>query len=257
MTATPLSPTQVKLEWGPVPAIDRNGIITHYEVLFNQTTIDTLSMSGVNKNNSELSATVHPLQPFIPYNISVRAYTRIGPGPLNPNPVTTMTNPLGKGLNFFFHSNFRNDLSLLLCFGHTLCFFSIVSTQLPLSSVNILSLYTGLSLSIIDNDLVVKEGDDISITCLPSSSEVGLEWEIPLSAASDGTLVENEEPLRHTLTIRNANINHEGNYTCQVVGDEDGVIPTVAAFVKVRESKDCFIYYILSQYMLSDSTATA
>lgn len=101
MTATPLSPTQVKLEWGPVPAIDRNGIITHYEVLFNQTTIDTLSMSGVNINNSEFSATVHPLQPFIPYNISVRAYTRIGPGPLNPTPVTTMTNPLGKGLKFF------------------------------------------------------------------------------------------------------------------------------------------------------------
>ena len=101
MTATPLSPTQVKLEWGPVPAIDRNGIITHYEVLFNQTTIDTLSMSGVNINNSEFSATVHPLQPFIPYNISVRAYTRIGPGPLNPTPVTTMTNPLGKRLKFY------------------------------------------------------------------------------------------------------------------------------------------------------------
>lgn len=98
MRATALSPTQVKLEWEPVPAIDRNGIITQYEVIFNQTTIDTLNMSGVNINNSELSATVHPLQPFIPYNISVRAYTRIGPGPLNPTPVTTMTNPLGRDL---------------------------------------------------------------------------------------------------------------------------------------------------------------
>lgn len=107
--------------------------------------------------------------------------------------------------------------------------------------MTVLSLCTGLSLSIIDNDLVVKEGDDISITCLPSSSEVGLEWEIPLSASSDGTLVKYEGPLRHTLTIQNANINHEGNYTCRVVGDEDGVISPLTAFVKVRESKDWFI----------------
>ena len=79
--------------------IDRNGIITHYEVLFNQSSITTLPMSGININDSELSATVGPLQPFINYTLYVRAYTSVGPGPY-PTAVTTMTDPSGSMIDF-------------------------------------------------------------------------------------------------------------------------------------------------------------
>ena len=92
--------------------------------------------------------------------------------------------------------------------------------------------HADLSLSVTEDDLVVKEGDDLSITCVPSTSTVGLEWEIPT-----GAVVEYDGPLRHTVTIRNANINHEGHYICQVVGDVLGEISSATAFVKVRESK--------------------
>ena len=92
--------------------------------------------------------------------------------------------------------------------------------------------HTGLSLSITNDDLVVKEGDDLSITCVPSTSTVGLDWETP-----PGVVVEYDEPLRHTVTIRNANINYEGYYICRVAGDVLGEIANDTAYVKVRESK--------------------
>ena len=96
----PLSPTQVILRWNPVAPIDRNGIITHYEVLFNQSSITTLPMSEININDSELSATVGPLQPFINYTLYVRANTSVGSGPFNPTPNTTMTDPSGSTIVF-------------------------------------------------------------------------------------------------------------------------------------------------------------
>ena len=92
-----------------------------------------------------------------------------------------------------------------------------------------------------ETDLVVKEGEDMDITCSPSSPAVALEWDIPVAASSDGTVVRYNEPLRHTLTIRNANLNHEGTYTCRVVRDRGGVVSAASASVKVRESKfECF-----------------
>ena len=83
----------------------------------------------------------------------------------------------------------------------------------------------------------MKEGDDISIKCVPSTSTVGLEWEIPTTASNTGSVVEYDEPLRHTITIQNANKSHEGHYTCRVVGDVLEEISSDTAFVKVRESK--------------------
>ena len=83
------------MQWEPVPAIDRNGIITHYEVLFNQSTIDTLHPGGFSVNDTELSATVGPLQPFIEYMLSVRAFTSVGAGPFNPESVVAMSDPSG------------------------------------------------------------------------------------------------------------------------------------------------------------------
>ena len=83
----------------------------------------------------------------------------------------------------------------------------------------------------------MKEGDDVSITCLPSSLTVALEWNIPITAVHGGAIVEYDGPLQHEVRIRNAQKNHEGNYTCSVVGDSNGVIPTSTTFIRVRESK--------------------
>ena len=97
--------------------------------------------------------------------------------------------------------------------------------------------HAGLSLSISDDTLVVNEGNDLSIMCVPSTSPVGLDWEIPITTATTGSVVEYDEPFRQTITIRNANKNHEGRYICQVAGDVLGEISSDVVFVKVRESK--------------------
>ena len=91
----PLSPNEIRVQWEPVPLIDRNGIITHYEVVFNQSTIDTLRQSDSSFNDTELSATVGPLQPFIDYTLSVRAFTSVGAGPFNPTSLIAMSDPSG------------------------------------------------------------------------------------------------------------------------------------------------------------------
>lgn len=82
------SPDSVVLEWGPVPEIDQNGVITGYEVVYSQSRIEHLPQSG-NDSVTERSTSVAPLQPFIPYNLTVRAFTSKGGGPLNPSPIHT------------------------------------------------------------------------------------------------------------------------------------------------------------------------
>ena len=95
----------------------------------------------------------------------------------------------------------------------------------------------GLTLTIRNKDLVVKEGDDLNIVCEPSSETVGLEWVLPEAVSNNAdTVVEYSEPLRHVLTIRNANIKHSGVYTCGVLGDMNGTISRDSATVRVRES---------------------
>ena len=79
----------------------------------------------------------------------------------------------------------------------------------------------------------------MNIVCTPSPASVGLEWELPDTVVSNEatTVVQYREPLRHTLTIRRANIKHTGVYTCRVAGDQDGIISTVHTTVKVLESR--------------------
>lgn len=102
----------------------------------------------------------------------------------------------------------------------------------------IFTLYIGLSLNIADNDLVVKEGEDIDIVCSPSSPTVAVDWDLPSSVSSDPTtVVDYLLPLRQTLTLRRANIRHSGVYSCRVVGDVNRTISIVSATVSDRESE--------------------
>ena len=95
LSARPLSPTEVTLRWQSIPAIDHNGVLLYYEVLFYQSTFTSLPLTGVSVNNTQQSASVGRLQPFTPYSMTVRANTSAGYGPPNPDPVITMTDPTG------------------------------------------------------------------------------------------------------------------------------------------------------------------
>ena len=77
------------MTWEEVPAIDKNGIIIHYEIQFEPLEFTSvLTTDTINATN--LSAVITGLQEYVEYNISVRAYTIIGPGPYS-DPVTERT----------------------------------------------------------------------------------------------------------------------------------------------------------------------
>ena len=82
VVAVSLSSTSVRVNWTEVPAIDQNGIITQYEVEYNQTQFTGVTMSNVTVVNSMIFTTVlTELLEYVEYSIRVRAYTSEGPGP--------------------------------------------------------------------------------------------------------------------------------------------------------------------------------
>ena len=75
------SSTAILVTWDPVPEIDRNGIITQYEVEFNQSTFNEISTSNLTATNgSKLMMELEGLEEYAEYTIRVRAYTIVGPG---------------------------------------------------------------------------------------------------------------------------------------------------------------------------------
>ena len=88
VTTTTLSPTEIRVNWEPVPAIEENGIIVTYEILYEpQDTFNGEIMSNVSINTTDgsvLEMVLNDLQEFVAYNVTVRAYTSIGSGPFNP-----------------------------------------------------------------------------------------------------------------------------------------------------------------------------
>ena len=91
--ATATSSTTIMVTWEEVPAIDRNGIIVNYEVQF-----EPLQFTGELEteaiNTTSLSASISSLEEYVEYDISVRAYTSVGPGPYS-DPVTERTSEDG------------------------------------------------------------------------------------------------------------------------------------------------------------------
>ena len=78
-----ISSTEILVSWDEVPAIDQNGIIILYEVRY-----DPLMTFGqpmtMTMNTSNTSIVLGGLQEYVEYNISIRAYTSVGPGPFSP-----------------------------------------------------------------------------------------------------------------------------------------------------------------------------
>ena len=123
MTATVLSSTEIQVNWTEVPEIDQNGIITQYEVMFEllrrgrvmgSRELDCTSLhlerciacrvwespdadgevatnNSVFVGNNNYTVILFGLEEFMTYNISVRAYTSVGPGPYSMPEQTLMT----------------------------------------------------------------------------------------------------------------------------------------------------------------------
>ena len=68
--------------WEEVAAIDQNGIIVFYEVRFDPLQFTEVLMTEY-INTTAMSAVLTGLQEYVEYNISVRAYTSVGPGPFS------------------------------------------------------------------------------------------------------------------------------------------------------------------------------
>ena len=73
--------TSITITWDEVPAIDRNGIITEYEVEYNQSTFDINTTQTVRVNSSSRMVQLTALHEYVNYSIQVRAYTDVGDGP--------------------------------------------------------------------------------------------------------------------------------------------------------------------------------
>ena len=89
-----LSSTEIQVLWTEVPEIDRNGIITGYEIRYASVNSNgaTIQFKTVGSGND--GDMINGLEELVTYNISVRAHTSEGPGPYSmpEQTVTTLEN---------------------------------------------------------------------------------------------------------------------------------------------------------------------
>ena len=90
MTAETISSSEVMVSWSEVSVIDRNGIITEYQVFLQPSNVTMIV------NFAQLSAVVSGLEGNILYNVTVSAFTAVGQGPYSSPPVQVVTNIGGK-----------------------------------------------------------------------------------------------------------------------------------------------------------------
>ena len=76
-----LSSTEILVTWERVLPIDENGEILLYEVEFVPMETFDMDMSTNTTNTTSLNITLTDLEEDVDYNISVRAFTSVGPGP--------------------------------------------------------------------------------------------------------------------------------------------------------------------------------
>ena len=70
--------------WDVVPETERNGVITQYEVVVNQSTFSEIPSTRLNTTNGTvLAVELGGLEEYVEYSIRVRAYTTVGPGPFS------------------------------------------------------------------------------------------------------------------------------------------------------------------------------
>ena len=81
-----LSSTVFQVSWSEIEPIDQNGVISQYEVMY-------ISGADLNQrvfsNGSSFTLNISGLEEDTEYNISLRAYTSVGPGPFSGTVVIT------------------------------------------------------------------------------------------------------------------------------------------------------------------------
>ena len=100
--------------WVEVPPAERNGVITVYEMQYMPLeTCDRTTMYVNLTNITMTSITLTGLEEYVEYNISVRAYTNVGPGPYSDD-VMERTNEDGE-IDLFSHTHILQPLSFFKC----------------------------------------------------------------------------------------------------------------------------------------------
>ena len=88
--------------------------------------------------------------------------------------------------------------------------------------------------------ITILQGDDITLSCRPSPSDITLQWSYNGGDISSSPHYQfTPPPLNHDLTISDANVTDSGNYVCAYilrneVIDEQSIILTV-----VPSEHDC------------------
>ena len=96
VSAVANSSSEIIVYWEEVPAINKNGIILFYEVLFCRTLNCSQTQSLTTIDSATFTLSVNNLEQLTEYNITVRAYTGIGAGEESTPALVVMT--LVKGM---------------------------------------------------------------------------------------------------------------------------------------------------------------
>ncbi len=90
VSARTTSPNSISVEWDEVNFIDRNGIITQYDILYDpqQNFSGRIMIGSVDTTGRTINLTL--LEAYVNYTIFVRANTFVGAGPYSA-PITILT----------------------------------------------------------------------------------------------------------------------------------------------------------------------
>ncbi|CAI8010586.1 Protogenin [Geodia barretti] len=81
IAARALSPTEIMVMWLEVPPAERNGVISMYAVRYVPLETCSGTVTESITNTSMTSTILTGLEEYVEYDISVRAFTSVGPGP--------------------------------------------------------------------------------------------------------------------------------------------------------------------------------
>ena len=87
------SSTSISVQWNEVPAVDQNGVILTYTIIYQSLT--TKANGSVTVNYPELQKNVTHLQDYINYSVRVFASTKKGNGPAS-EPIVVITDQEGE-----------------------------------------------------------------------------------------------------------------------------------------------------------------
>ena len=108
LNVTAVSNRSVYVQWDMLPLISQNGIIVNYSIFLDP--VNATYQIPVMDSTSDLYIIVEDLIPGTSYNVSVTAFTRVGPGPPCPPVKVVMTPEDGKLCKIYT----LRQLSLLL-----------------------------------------------------------------------------------------------------------------------------------------------